>query len=259
MEESMTVSGRVVLAAAPALKKNLPLYKRIADDLLDKITSGAIPVGEVLPAEDDLGLRYEASRGTIRQALTLLQELGVILRRQREGTRIISRYPSMGRVDNKQMLEDWARYAMDYPLQIASLSFRLPPEDDDGKPIGEEKWLCIAGIRYPVGSQVPISFCQSFVHPDFADIESSLQRTSIPVFAQVEERYGRTIVAVRQSLRALSLPEDIAAKLGAAANEPALELKRYYLDHRRETIIVAVNTHPAERYTHTVEVERGAT
>jgi GntR family transcriptional regulator len=98
--------------------RNRPRYREIAGDLLDRITSGDLPVGDILKSEEELGQEFKASRGTIRQSLSLLQELGIILRRQREGTRVISRFPSKGKIDNKQMLEDWARYGTDFPLRI---------------------------------------------------------------------------------------------------------------------------------------------
>jgi DNA-binding GntR family transcriptional regulator len=50
----------------------------------------------------------------------------------------------------------------------------------------------------------------------------------------------------------------LATALGAKIDEPALELTRYYLDATRRTIIISTNTHPADRYVPTIEVERGA-
>lgn len=238
--------------------RNRPRYREIAGDLLDRIKSGDLSVGEILKSEEELGQEFKASRGTIRQSLSLLQELGIILRRQREGTRVISRFPSKGRIDNKQVLEDWARYGTDFPLRISSLRYKDPPPDTDGSIIAGPKWLCITGIRYPLGSTTAFSYCQSYVSSDFAEIEQSLSRTSIPIYAQVEQRYGRVINAVRVALRAVSLPEVMATALDAKIDEPALELTRYYLDATRRTIIISTNTHPADRYVPTIEVERGA-
>ena len=233
-----------------------PRYRQIAEVLVQRIESGALAVGDMLKPEDELGTEFQASRGTIRQSLSLLQDLGVIMRRQREGTRVISRFPSRGKIDNRQALEDWARYGTDYPLRISSFSYRDPPPDADGRLIDGPKWLCVTGVRYPVGSTQALSYCRSFVSPEFGEIEATLSRTSIPIFAQVEQRYGRVINAVRASLKAVAMPDDMAAQLDAEAGAPALELTRYYLDARRRSIIIATNTHPADRYVHTMEIER---
>ena len=242
---------------APPKPQNAPRYQQIADDLLEKIQTGKIPVGNILRTEEELCIQYRASRGTVRRSLAFLQDLGIILRRQREGTSIISRFASVGRLNNKQVLEDWTRFGTDNPLSIESVSYKVPPPDADDVAATKSKWLCIVGVRYPIGSKVSISYCQSYVHPDFAEIELTLSRKSIPIHAQVEQRYGRTINAVKASIRSISLPGDMAQKLGAMSGSPALEVTRYYLDVSRRTIIIAVNTHPAERYTYSIEVERG--
>lgn len=236
--------------------QSAPRYRQIADDLLEKIQTGKIPVGNVLRPEEELCVQYQASRGTVRRSLAFLQDLGIILRRQREGTSIISRFASVGKLNNKQVLEDWARFGIDNPMAIESISHKAPPPDADGVADMKSKWLCIVGVRYPIGSKIAISYCQSFVHPDFAEIELTLSRTSIPIHAQVEQRYGRTINAVKASIRSISLPDIMARKLGAMLGSPALEVTRYYLDSSRRTIIIAVNIHPAERYTYSIEVER---
>ena len=41
-----------------------PMYRRIAEDLRDKIESGALPRGSQLPTEIELRERYDASRNT---------------------------------------------------------------------------------------------------------------------------------------------------------------------------------------------------
>ena len=53
-------------------------YKRIADNLTDRIRRGEIGSGSRLPGELDLAETYEVSRGTIRQALAELQQAGLI-------------------------------------------------------------------------------------------------------------------------------------------------------------------------------------
>ena len=43
----------------------IPLYQRVAQDLVQKVTSGALPVGTVLPSELDLMESYGTSRNTV--------------------------------------------------------------------------------------------------------------------------------------------------------------------------------------------------
>ncbi|MCB8882033.1 GntR family transcriptional regulator [Acidisoma cellulosilytica] len=53
-------------------------YQRLADLLTRDIQAGAFQPGERLPGEIDLARRFDVSRGTIRQALSSLQDAGLI-------------------------------------------------------------------------------------------------------------------------------------------------------------------------------------
>jgi DNA-binding GntR family transcriptional regulator len=234
-----------------------PRYRTIADRLLNDIQSGELGVGDVLEPEEELGAKFNASRGTIRQSLALLEKVGVIERKQRSGTRILTRFPGRGVVKAEQLLEDWARYGIDYPLVLSSISRReLPEELAKGADQIGGRWLCFVGLRYPIGSRIPIAHFQSYLHPQYADIEQSLTPRPVPLFARIEQRYGRVIESVQVQLRAISLLPEMAKVLGCTAGEPALQLRRIYLNARRQVVSIALNTHPADRYTYNVEIPR---
>jgi GntR family transcriptional regulator len=61
-------------------------YQEIADRLRDQIDSGALQPGERLPSEPDLAKTFDASRNTVRLAIALLTNQGLVLTRQGLGT-----------------------------------------------------------------------------------------------------------------------------------------------------------------------------
>ncbi len=61
-------------------------YQQIADRLRDQIDSGALQPGERLPSEPDLVGQFDASRNTVRLALALLTNQGLVVTRQGLGT-----------------------------------------------------------------------------------------------------------------------------------------------------------------------------
>ena len=63
-------------------------YAQVARDLAEGIRSGRFPVGSLLPTEFELCDQYGASRHTVRSALKELQELGLVSRRKKAGTRV---------------------------------------------------------------------------------------------------------------------------------------------------------------------------
>ncbi|GHJ06429.1 hypothetical protein TPA0907_07960 [Micromonospora humidisoli] len=63
-----------------------PRYRAIASELRQRIESGAIPLGALLPTEGALTAEFRASRGTIRQAIAVLREDGLATTEHGRGT-----------------------------------------------------------------------------------------------------------------------------------------------------------------------------
>lgn len=74
-------TGRIVCAPSEEGGEDTiqqPQYRRIAADLRDQITRGALAPGAALPSEAALVERYGVSRGTARQALSELEGAGLV-------------------------------------------------------------------------------------------------------------------------------------------------------------------------------------
>ncbi|WFE95640.1 GntR family transcriptional regulator [Micromonospora sp. WMMD987] len=63
-----------------------PRYRTIADELRERIESGVIPPGALLPAESALTAEFRAARGTVRQAIAVLREAGLVITDHGRGT-----------------------------------------------------------------------------------------------------------------------------------------------------------------------------
>ncbi|MFG2057857.1 GntR family transcriptional regulator [Micromonospora sp. NPDC048930] len=63
-----------------------PRYRVIADELRERIESGLIPPGTLLPTESTLTAEFRAARGTIRQAIAVLREAGLVATEHGRGT-----------------------------------------------------------------------------------------------------------------------------------------------------------------------------
>jgi len=66
-----------------------PKYQQIADRLRAQIGSGALQPGERLPSEPDLAAEFDASRNTVRLAIALLINQGLVVSRQGLGTFVV--------------------------------------------------------------------------------------------------------------------------------------------------------------------------
>ncbi|MFI5849070.1 GntR family transcriptional regulator [Micromonospora chalcea] len=66
-----------------------PRYRAIARELRERIETGAIPLGALLPAESALAAEFRASRGTIRQAIAVLRQDRVVSTEHGRGTYVM--------------------------------------------------------------------------------------------------------------------------------------------------------------------------
>lgn len=97
----------------PADSPDTPLYRELAQTLRAKIVSGELPAGALLPTEYQLAEEHRVSRSTVRLALKLLNNEGLISagrgrsgRRVRDGRRLTfhgSVSESMDRVDKRSV------------------------------------------------------------------------------------------------------------------------------------------------------------
>jgi GntR family transcriptional regulator, transcriptional repressor for pyruvate dehydrogenase complex len=60
--------------------RSFPAFRAIAADLEQKVLSGELPLGTALPSEQELAARFAVSRSTIREAIRLLEQMGLIRR-----------------------------------------------------------------------------------------------------------------------------------------------------------------------------------
>jgi len=63
-----------------------PLYQQLKDKLTSMIESGELPYGTCIPSETELSTQYGISRITVRKAVALLVEEGLLAKRQGKGT-----------------------------------------------------------------------------------------------------------------------------------------------------------------------------
>ena len=149
-------------------ESRLPLYRQISDSLLSGIREGKFPVGSFLPGELELIDRFDASRHTIREALRVLEDMGLVKRQRGRGTIVLSTEASPAFV---QMVRSPSEL-FSYP---DSSQFRLLADDrikadkmlarELGCQLGEE-WVQISGLRTLGSDGMPICWANVYVIPE---------------------------------------------------------------------------------------------
>lgn len=235
-------------------------HAEIAKDLAEQIASGKAAVGSLLPTEFELCERYDASRYTVRLALGLLQEQGLISRRKNVGTRVEASRPSGGFLQSLASVEDLAQFGATHVRvvrDVGEVVLDLQQAAILGSP-GGSRWLRISSLRMDGGKKSrPIGWTDVYIDPAYAEVGSMVkQEPQTLISALIESRYGRRIARIRQDIRASTVPAERAAELKVDASSPALMVIRRYFDAADEVFEITVTIHPAERFTFSMELTR---
>jgi GntR family transcriptional regulator len=89
-----------------------------------------------------------------------------------------------------------------------------------------------------------------------ADLVSASPETLVSTL--IEQHYGRRVAEIVQQVQAVEMSAVMARRLRAEAGSAALQIVRRYLDAQGEAIEVTVSTHPSERFSLTMRLQRTA-
>ena len=84
--EGESVSMNPVLMSKLSLETDIPLYYQLVNIIKRNITAGTLKPGDVLPSESEMCKSFDISRSTVRQAVSMLEDEGLVVRKQGRGT-----------------------------------------------------------------------------------------------------------------------------------------------------------------------------
>jgi DNA-binding GntR family transcriptional regulator len=237
-----------------------PRYAELAQQLIDEIGTGKLGIGATLPSEIELSAHYGVSRSTVRSALQLVQDQGLISRRKRAGIRIEALKPQKVFEQSISSVEDLMQFAVVTERHVQEISevscdagLAAQLRCDDG-----QRWLKVELLRVdPDKTEAPICWTDVYLEPAVASgIRRQLRKSSGLICEMVEEKYGRVVSEIRQEIRAVGVPAPLAKALGVVAGEHALEITRHYLDQHGTAFEVTVSVFPADRFTYALNLRR---
>ena len=77
--------------------RKAPRYRQIRDEFVERIASGVLSAGAMLPSEAEIGREFRVSPGTARKAMIELEQGGIVERRQGRGTFVTVTTPERAR------------------------------------------------------------------------------------------------------------------------------------------------------------------
>lgn len=227
-----------------------PRYQQLTELLAREIRDGRYPVGSLLPPEPQLCQRFAVSRHTVREAVRLLCEQGLVSRHQGVGTRVRASHSRKRYVASLSSLRDLMAYAQQTRLEYrgsrrvdadASLASLLRCSEG-------EHWLELDTCRHPVEGGPPIVHMRIFVRPHCDGMQEALQDGDAWIYGLVERYGGERILEAQQVVGAIAVPTESARVLGVERGSPGLFVRRYYLGRAERLLSVSLNVYPVDRF-----------
>ena len=195
-----------------------PKYLRIHAELRDRITSGQWPPGTSLPAQRDLAAEFGVSIMTLRQALQLLADDGLIAARHGSGTYVAARY--------EYDLGHLRSFAADLAAQGAEIRTRLlaaeiiTPADEVSARLGDPgQVLRLRRLRLAGGR--PLIFQTSYLPLPLADGLDPADLAQRGLYTVLAE-HGRAVTRAAETITPCVLGTLEADYLKRPAGSPAL-------------------------------------
>jgi DNA-binding GntR family transcriptional regulator len=220
-------------------------YQEIATELRQLATAG--PAGSLLPSESELSARFGASRVTVRRALELVRDEGLIAARQGFGWFVATEpvrqhLEHLGTIEDQ--LEGGGRHA---ERRVTEFAFVTPPERL-AVLLGTDQVLRVKRLNLADGEPFAVVtvWCP-------AELGRALSRQDVeqrPFY----ELLGVPLRGATQTIGADSAERADAELLHVPVGSPLLKCERVTTDTRGRPVLVSEHLYPAHRTEFVVEL-----
>ena len=175
------------------MKEVMKKYQEIFNDLQEKILNGSYLAGVLLPTEKELQDQYKVSRDTVRKALRLLTEKGLIQKVQGRGSQVLKQellnFPVSGLTSYKELVDS---LGLNSQTRVISLDLMTVDEQtalQTGFPEGSQVWKLLR--TRSIDGIVSVLDLDYLAKDCVPNLTQEIAQTSI--YAHLEEELGLDI------------------------------------------------------------------
>lgn len=235
--------------------ERLPLYQRLRDALLERISAGEWLPDQSIPTEQELSNRYNVAVGTVRKAVDALVGEGLLQRVQGRGTYV--RRPDFGGSLFRFFRQVSASGEVRVPQsQILARSLETPPTAArQALGLGEEE-RCIRLERLRLLDGKPLFHEQIWLpHTRFAALlDVDPEDFGNLLYPFYEAHCEQRIASARETLTVETASAEVAAALGVDASSPVVVIERIARGYDRSPLEYRLSRGGAATFRYQVEI-----
>ena len=232
-----------------------PLYEQIATEVKREIMSNLYGDCGKIGTHSQMAERFNVSLITIRKAIKLLEEEGLVTIQQGKGT-FVRRSNLVDPLVNLTAITDMMRSMnVETKTLVPIFEMRDTPNTlpkDVQEALGKESlFLC----RVASVNNVPYSCAEMYIPGKYAKFFTREKVTENTIYSIYEREVGMTLGIGRQIIRAAGADGKRAKYLNLPNNWPVLQIERKAYNNEGEMIQFLLLTYEAKKYSFEVELE----
>ncbi|MDT8858966.1 GntR family transcriptional regulator [Alkalihalobacillus sp. MEB130] len=223
-----------------------PLYLQVIDRLKEDIERNVYEEGEKLPSEFELSKLLGVSRATLREALRLLEEEGVVIRRHGVGTFVHSKPLFSAGIEELDSVTDMIVKAKMNPGTIFLSSAVQDATEEDKRKFANDQLTEIMEIeRVRTADDSPVVYCLDRIPNELVKHHSIHETKSIFRFL---EDIGRTITYAITYVEPIGYHEHVSDILECEPGASLLLLKQMHYDQAEQPVLYSLNYFRADKF-----------
>lgn len=233
----------------------VPLYLQLQRLLAEEFHKEGLLVGDMIPTERDLQDRYQVSRATVRSALDVLEQNGVIKRMQGVGTKLARAKIGPNISQLTSFTEDIQAKGMMPGSKTLEVSLVVPPDavrESFSLADGDKVWYL---QRLRLADDEPVGIHNLYIPPTLEFAPQALREMS-SYYALLRDRHGIEVATATEIFTAKSAEAQEAELLGTKKGAALLMIQRTTFDDETRPIEYVDLLYRADRYEYTVHLSR---
>ena len=215
----------------------IPRYVQLADLFRQRLDKGVWLPGSVLPSIEQLMEEFEVARVTVRQAISLLAEEGLLSPQRGRGTFVTGKATTRRQLRVETTLGDLvAMYSGDRPEHATLAEDIASPVIFERDGIAAPKYFHLRRVHSRNGER----YCVISIFVDYRVFRRAPSRfrreLALPVLTSLP---GLKIASARQTLTISTADVETSRLLGIAVNTPMAEVRRVMCGPDRTVIYLA--------------------
>lgn len=227
-----------------------PRYLIVIEQIKEKISSGKLEPGERLPSETVFAKELGVSRNTLREALRILEEENIIIRKHGVGTFVNHKPAFSSGIEELFSITTMIEREGKTPGTKLLFSGYTAPHSDDIKELNlkeHEPVLLIKRLR--IADQSPLVYCIDKIPVNILPEGHKVSKESI--FSSLEEA-GITISYADAQIKTSGYHEEIYEIMNCDHDIPLLILRQIHYDVNNRPVLYSINYFRSDQITFNV-------